>query len=287
MNRTSARTRSLGFFFWMILAVGLVTRSASAQDDSAASDLPPVFDGVGIDEKLGGMIPMDLEFYDENGSAIHIGDYFTGDRPVILNLVYHNCPMLCNIMLESFTKTVRDMEFSPGSEFDILTVSFSAIETPDLAMRQKERYLDILDRDGAADGWHFLTGRDENIKKLAASVGFRFRYVEETREFAHPAALIFLSDSGTITRYIHGMSFPKQDVRRAIVEASEGRVGSTVDQIFLFCYRYDVTANSYVLQATRLMRLGGFLTLLVVVTGLFLFWRRERHRQVATSAAHS
>jgi len=287
MSHPSTHTKGLQILLWVILITGLITQGVFAQDSSAPSDLPSVFDGVGITEKLGETIPMDLVFNDENGSSIRLGDYFGSERPVILNLVYHNCPMLCNIMLESFTKTVRDMDFLPGTEFDILTVSFSAIETADLAMRQKQRYLEILDRDGAAEGWHFLTGSDENIQKLASSVGFRFRYVEETREFAHPAALIFLSDSGKITRYIHGMSFPKQDVRRAVVEASEGRVGSTVDQIFLFCYRYDVNANSYVLQATRLMRLGGFLTLLVVVTGLFLFWRRERRRQMATSVAHS
>jgi protein SCO1 len=271
----------------VLLAVVTMESFEVRAQSAKANRLPAVFEGVGIDQKLDQTIPLDLTFLDANGRDVSLSKYFSGDRPVILNLVYHDCPMLCNIMLESFAGTLKEMEFSPAEEFDVLTVSFSAKETPEVARVQKDRLLSVLDRDGAENGWHFLTGTEENIARLTSSVGFNYRFVEESGEYAHPAALIFLSGEGKITRYIQGMSFRKKDVRRAVVEASEGRVGDTVDQIFLFCYQYDANANTYVLQATQLMKLAGLLTLFVVATGLFIFWRRERHRQMVAMATHA
>ena len=254
----------------------LVTQKSAARPDN----LPAVFDGVGIDEKLGATIPLSLVFQDESGADVTIGKYFGNGRPVVLNFAYHNCPMLCSVMLESFAKTLRDLELGLGDEFNVLTVSFSAVETADLAARQKEKYLKTVDRPGAEEGWHFLTGSEENISALAQATGFKFKWVESTNEYAHPAALIFLSDDGVITRYLHGMAFPTVDVRRAIVEASRGEIGTAFDRIIMYCYRYDVTANSYVIHAQNLMKIAGLLTLLVVGLVLAVFWRRERQRQV-------
>ena len=262
--------------------------SAAVQSPSDANQvdaLPAVFEGVGITEQLGQRIPLDLVFRDESGAEARLADYFESGRPVILNFVYHSCPMLCSILLESFSKTLRDMDWAPGQEFDVLTVSFSADESPTLAAGQKERYVEIVGREKAESGWHFLTGSEENIQSLAQATGFSFRWIEATKEFAHPAALIFLGSEGQITRYIHGMYFPVSDVRKAVVEASEGRIGSTTDRILMYCYRYDSTANSYVLHATNLMKLGGLLTLLVLGLGLFLFWKREHQRQAHTASA--
>jgi protein SCO1/2 len=263
--------------------------AAGAGQDEARQDAPSAAQssprgipkGVGIDEQLGQTVQKDAVFLDETGEQVRIGDFLDGETPVILNFVYHDCPMLCNLLLEGFSKTLRDMKFTPGQEFDIVTVSFSPTETPDLAASQKEKYLAALGRPAAADGWHFLTGTEEEIGRLAESTGFEFRWIESRQQYAHPAALIFLSGNGKITRYIHGMTFQPNDVRRAIVEASDGKVGSAVDQVFLFCYQYDPGANSYVLHATNLMKLGGLLTLLVMGAGLFLFWRRERRGQHA------
>ena len=262
--------------FALILGFGALTALDCTAQVTREAAIPDVFKGVGITEQLGSRIPTDLTFANESGEDIALSTFFESERPVILNFVYHNCPMLCSLILESFTKSLREMEWTPGSEFDVLTVSFSATETADLARNQKSRYLDILKKPDAADGWHFLTGSEENIFALAEATGFGFKWVEETKEFAHPAALIFLDEEGTITRYIHGMNYPPNDLRRALVEASEGRVGTTWDRIIMYCYRYDASANSYVLQATKLMRLGGGLTLLVVCIGLLIFWRRER-----------
>jgi protein SCO1/2 len=240
------------------------------------SGIPEIFEGVGITEKLGEAISGELTFFDEEGREKPLANYLDGTRPIILNFVYHNCPMLCSVLLESFTKSLHDLEWTPGDQFDVLTISFSATETPDLASRQKERYLKTLGRPEAADGWHFLTGTEENIFALANSVGFGFKWIEETKEYAHPAALIFMDGNGKVTRYIHGMNYPPADVRKALVEASEGRIGTSLDRILMYCYRYDPAANSYVLSAINIMKLGGFLTLLILGVGLFVFWRHER-----------
>lgn len=271
--------RTLTLVMAVLLFFGIAPVQTALAQVEAEKGLPAVFADVGVDEKLGDFVPPDLTFLNESGEEVTIGEYFDGSRPVILNFVYHNCPMLCSILLESFTRTLRDMEWTPGQEFDVLTVSFSATEAPDLAAQQKARYVDTLQRPEAADGWHFLTGSDESIQALTGSTGFKFKWIESSQEFAHPAVLIFLSGEGKITRYIHGMQFPPEDVRKALVEASEGRVGSTIDRIFLYCYRYDANANSYVIHATKLMKLGGFLTVLVLATGLAILWRRERFRQ--------
>lgn len=263
----------------LILGFGVLAFADAAAQVTREDAIPDVFSGVGITEQLGTGIPTDLTFVNESGEEVALASFFESDRPVILNFVYHNCPMLCSLLLEGFTKSLRDMEWTPGNEFDVLTVSFSATETADLARRQKARYLDILNKPDATKGWHFLTGSEENIFTLAEATGFGFKWIEESNEYAHPTALIFLDEEGTITRYIHGMNYPPGDVRKALVEASEGRVGTTIDRIFLYCYRYDADANSYVLQATKLMRLGGLLTLLVVCVGLLIFWRRERRHQ--------
>ncbi len=268
------------------LAIGLVVMSlAGSAAAQRAGELPKAFEGVGIDERLGEHIPLDLTFTDENGATVSLGDYFDGERPVALNLVYFNCPMLCSLVLDGFTKTLEQMEWTPGEAFDVVTVSFAADETPDLAARAKERYLMVLDRPEAAKGWHFLTGSEENIHALADAVGFHFKWVEETQEYAHPTALILLGGDGKITRYLHGMQYEPRDVRTALVEASAGKVGTTVDRIVLYCFRYDSEANSYVADAVKLMKLGGGLTVLVLGLFLFIFWRRERRNLARVQAS--
>jgi protein SCO1/2 len=269
---------------WMVVglvAVGLAGPVAAQR----AGELPRAFEGVGIDERLGEHVPPDLTFTDETGATVTLGDYFDGERPVALNLVYFNCPMLCSLVLDGFTKTLEEMEWTPGEEFDVVTVSFAADETPDLAARAKERYLMVLDRPGAAQGWHFLTGSEDNIRALADAVGFRFKWVEESQEYAHPTALILLGGDGKITRYLHGMQYEPRDVRTALVEASAGKVGTAVDQIILYCFRYDADANSYVADAVSLMKLGGFLTIIVLGLFLFIFWRRERRNLAGAKAS--
>lgn len=263
------------YYKLIVLFLFVFAKQGYAQSGS----LPPSLNGVGLEEKLGETIPLSTFFVDEEGKNVELASYFDGEIPVILNFVYHDCPMLCSVVLESFTETLKLMPWTPGEQFEVLTISFSAVETPELASRAKERIMLKLGKANAEAGWHFLTGSQESIDALTESVGFQFKWVESTQEYAHPSALIFLSGDGLITRYINGINYPSADVRRAIVEASEGKVGSPLDQVLLYCYRYDPDSNSYVLHATNLMKLGGLFTLLIIGLGMFIFWRRERQKQ--------
>lgn len=259
-------------FVVVVIGAALFVSVAVAQE---SGKLPAVFDGVGMDEQLGDFVPQDLLFVNEAGEEVQLGTYLDGEKPVLLNLVYHDCPMLCNIMVDGLTTAMRELEWTPGDEYAVLTVSFNAIETPELASRQKERYVRELGKPGAAAGWHFLTGDKAAIDQLTKAVGFNYRWVEAQQEYAHPAALIFLSGEGQITRYLYGLEFASRDVRRALVEASAGTVGTVLDQVILFCFQYDPDANSYVLHAQRAMKMGGLLMILVLGTALFILWRRE------------
>lgn len=243
-----------------------------------ARPLDRVFEGVGIDPRPGASVDLDLTFRDEEGADVALETFFDGTRPVLLTLVYHDCPMLCNVLLDHLAGTLREMTWVPGAEFEVLSISFNALETPALARRQKERYLARVGKPHAAAGWHFLTGEAEAIEALTRAVGFNYRWVAEQATFAHPAALIFLSGDGRIMRYLPDLDYPPRDVRAALVEASEGTVGTVLDQLFLYCFQYDPQANSYVPHAVNLMRVAGVLTALALLALLFVLWRREVHK---------
>ena len=246
--------------------------AVAAQD---VDELPAVYDGVGITEHLGETIPLDIPFHNEAGEEVTFASLLPEDQPVVLNFVYHTCPMLCSILLDQMVKGLKDLDRTPGEDFQIVTVSMAAFETTELAQKQKDRYLAMLDRPGAEDGWHFLTSDQGSIEALADAVGFGFRWVEETSEFAHPAALMFLTSDGKITRYLHGMDYRATDLDIALKEASTGKVASVVDRIILYCYQFDPESNSYVVHATNVMKLGGLLTLGLLALVLYSLWRRE------------
>jgi protein SCO1/2 len=243
-----------------------------------------VYEGVGITERLGDRIPVDIPFRDETGNVVTMASMVPDGQPVVLNFVYHTCPMLCSILLDQMVKGLKDADRMPGEDFQIITVSMAAYETTELARKQKDRYVAMLSRPGAEDGWHFLTGDEDSIRRLADAVGFGFKWVEESGEFAHPAALIFLTSEGTVTRYLHGMEYRGTDLDMALIEAARGEVASVVDRIILYCYQFDPDSNSYVVHATNIMKLGGLLTLGLLGLVLFSLWRREvrpRHHVAA------
>ncbi len=266
-------------WFCFIMSMALVVAPAHAQ---RTGQQLAVFEGVGIEEKLGERIPLDLTFRDEVGQAVALRTFFDGRRPVLLTLVYHDCPMLCNLVLDGLVKTLRQMSWMPGDQFEVLAVSFNHRETPELARRKKAHYVEMLDKPEAAAGLHFLTGDSTTIRALTDAVGFSFRWVPEKQQFAHPAALIFLSGEGKVSRYLYGLEHDPGDVRKALVEASEGKVGTVVDQVLLYCFQYDPNENSYVANAYNIMRLGGAVTVAVLGITLLLFWQRERRRQQET-----
>ncbi len=263
-----------------VLALALAAFMAAAATTPAwaqpSGQIAQEYEGVGITRMHGEPVPRDLTFRNAAGEAVTLGQYFDGTTPVLLNLVYHDCPMLCGLVLNGLTETLRGMQWTPGENFKVLTVSFNPRETPEDARAQKERYVERLARPAAADGWHFLTGDAAAIDALTGAVGFGFRWVEEQQEYAHPTVAIFLSGEGTVTRYIYGMEFPPGDVRKALVEASNGKVGNPVDQIALYCFQFDPEANSYAADAFRLMQVGSGMTIFVLGLALFVFWRRER-----------
>jgi protein SCO1/2 len=234
------------------------------------------FEGVNVTRKHGDTIPLDITFQNAQGEPVALQKYFDGERPVILNLVYHDCPMLCGLMLNGMTKTLSNLSWTPGEEFQVLTVSFNPRETHEMARKKKEIYTKQLGRSGAASGWHWLTGSEASIRALTSAVGFNYRWVADQQEYAHPTVLVFLSGDGTVTRYIYGMEVPAPDARKALVEASNGTVGNPVDQIAMYCFQFDPEANTYTADAFNLMKAGSVLTVLILGAGLFFFWRRER-----------
>lgn len=263
----------------LLTVFGQLSVMAQADPEQGVRDLPPSLNGVGVQEKLGDLIPRDAAFTDSEGHQVTIGQYLDQGRPVLLHFLYHNCPMLCSINLEALGQTLSEMDWTPGREFEVISVSFGAGETPEMAARARERMLAKLDREEAANGWHFLVGDSANVHLLADAVGYSFKWVASTREYAHPAVLVFAGEDGKVTRYLHGLDLPADDVRKALVEASEGTVGTVMDQVLMYCYQYDPGSNSYVLHATNLMKLGGMFTLMLLAVGLFVFWRRERDSQ--------
>ncbi len=262
--------------FWTyIVAVLLLSSAANDAAAQRSGTLGREFEGVSIESKLGNTVPLDVTFQNEQGETVALRDYFDGNRPVLLNLAYHDCPMLCGLMVTGLASTLKKMKWVPGEDFEVLTVSFNHREGPDLARKMKKHYLKVLGKPEAAGGWHFLTGSEIAIKRLTSAVGFNFRYVEDKDQYAHPTAAIFLSGTGTVTRYIHGMEFKPGDARKALVEASNGNVGSPVDQVLMYCFQFDPDENTYTADAFNLMRIGGVLTMILLGVMLYVFWRRE------------
>ena len=242
----------------------------------AEQSLPPMLEGVGVDEKIGRNVDLSLTFIDETGYPVPLSKYFNQGRPVILNLVYYKCPMLCNLILNGQTATLREIPWTPGEEYEIVTISIDPTEGFDLAREKKALYLGNYGK--PAPGWHFLTDHENHSKQLAESIGFHYRYDEKTEQYAHASAIMLLNPDGKISRYLYGIRFKSRDVRLALTEAAEGKGKFTIDKLLLFCYHYDPQSRSYALFATNVMRGGGVLTVTILGLVLWSFWRRERRR---------
>jgi protein SCO1/2 len=271
MESETAASGRFAVIFALLLWLGL----ASGVFAQRSGVTPKELEGAGLDERLGDVIPTNLTFRDEEGGEARLSDFFDGERPVLLALVYHDCPMLCSLVLHGLTATLREMTWTPGEQFEVLTVSFNPRETFELARSVKEKHVAMLGRPEAGRGWHFLTGGTAAVDALTSSVGFEYNWVEAQQEFAHPSTLIFLDGNGRIARYLHGIEYDPGDVRAALVEASQGKIGSALDQVILYCFQYDPNSNSYVPHAINMMKLGGMLTLLALGSFLLVLWRRE------------
>ena len=238
---------------------------------------PPGLKNVGIEQHLDEQIPPDLAFRDETGKPVRLGDYF-GKRPVILNLVYYQCPMLCGEVLSGLESALRVLKFDVGKEFDVLTVSFDPRETPDMATKKKAEFLKRYGRPGAADGWHFLTGPQESIDGLTKAAGFQYQYDPKTGQFAHATAIAILTPEGKIAQYYYGVEYAPKDLRLGLIQASQNKIGTLADQVLLYCYHYDPTTGKYGAIIARVLQLSGLATVLalgILMTTLIRFGSRH------------
>lgn len=236
--------------------------------------LPPALQGVGIDQKLNDQVPLNLVFKDEYGRSAPLATYF-GSKPVVLALVYYQCPMLCTQILNGLTSSLKEVSFDPGKDFQVLAVSFDPQDTPQLAMQKRENYLRRYDRAGTANGWHFLTGDEQNIKALTSAVGFRYKYDAVNKQYIHASGIMILTPHGRLSRYFYGVDYAPRDIRLGLVEASADQIGSPVDQVLLFCYHYDPATGKYGAVTMNILRLFGGAFVLVCGTILLIWWRRD------------
>jgi protein SCO1/2 len=244
-----------------------------------ADQVPPQLEEVGIEEHLDARIPMNLEFRDEYGAVVTLGDYFDGDKPVILTLNYYKCPMLCGLQLNGLLDGLMELDWTPGQEFEMVTVSINPLETPALATEKKQNYMKRYERPSAAKGWHFLTGREPEIRQLASTLGFGYTFDRKTGEYAHAAAIFVSTPDGRVARYLYGIEYPPRRLRLALLEASAGEIGTTIDQLILYCFHYDPSSRRYSPVAMNIMRLGGGATALILGLSLGGYWLREARRR--------
>ncbi len=256
-----------------VFAVLFVTASAGG-----ATQQEQIASRAGLEQKLNSRVPLDAAFRDEHGKARQLGSFFHG-KPVILALAYYECPNLCTLVLNGVLQTADELKFNAGTEYEIVVVSFDARERFGLAAAKKQIYTRRYGRAGAADGWHFLTGDESSIDRLAQSVGYRFAYDETTRQFAHPSAIMVLTPGGKVARYFPGIEYPPRDVRLALIEASREEVGSLADRVFLLCFHYNPATGKYGLLISRVMQFAGVGT--AAVLAVYIIWMLRREREFA------
>jgi len=258
----------------LALATGSWAQMNNGVMSPPANTRPPRLENVGIEQHLDAQVPPDLTFRDETGKTVKLADYF-GRKPLILNLVYYNCTMLCGEALAGLASAMRLVKFDVGNEFDVVTVSFDPRETPEMAAAKKKDYVGRYGRPNAAAGWHFLTGQPESINALTKAVGFQYQYDAKTNQYAHATAIMVLTPQGRISRYFYGVDFPPKDLRMGLVEASQGKIGNAVDAVLLYCYHYDPETGKYGAMVANILRLAAAATILFVGTFLFILWRLD------------
>jgi protein SCO1 len=267
-------------FVAIAILVGICSAPVCAQQTTA----PAILSKVGITQNLGAQIPPDIAFLDETGKIVRIGDFF-GGKPIILSLVYFDCPALCTEVLNGELRTMKAISLDLGKDFDAVTVSFEPKDTPTLAKAKRDVYAGQYGRAGAAEHWHFLTGEQSSIDALTKAVGFQYAYDASIHQYAHAAAILILTPGGRIDRYFYGVQYPARDVRLGLVEASAGKIGTLTDQALLYCYQYDPTTGKYGLVVMNVLRAAGGLTVLLLGGFMLVMFLRERKRSSDVSTA--
>lgn len=263
-------SKTLVLSFFLSLTVG----TAAAQ----LNTLPPELQGVGVTERLGEMVDLSLTLTNESGEQVALGTYFDAGKPVILVPVYYGCPMLCGLILNGVHDAIKELQWKLGTDYTVVTFSIDPKETAALAQAKKNRY--IQENEGRNDiqaGWHFLTADSLTIQVLTSDIGFAFKWSDLSQEYLHTANIVFVSPKGRITRYLYGAQFDNLDMRNALYDAAEGKLGSVIDKVIMFCYTYDPDSRSYVASAVNIMKLGGLITLILIGALLGILWYRERN----------
>tara|TARA_B100001248_G_scaffold262696_1_gene261038 strand:- start:8897 stop:9709 length:813 start_codon:yes stop_codon:yes gene_type:complete len=260
-----------------------LTLGAHAQEsfleEGTANKTPKELEGVGITEHLGEKIDLSTKFRNEEGKEVPLSTYFDGKRPVLLTLIYYSCPSLCNFHLNGLTDVFKQLDkWEVGKQFDVVAISINPKEQADVAKAKKASYIEEYGKPQAASGWHFLTGRQESIDKIAKQIGFQYKWVEETQEYAHSAAAYVISPDGMISRYLYGIGFAPKTLRLSLVEAADGKIGTVLDRFILYCFQYDPDKKSYAFYAYNVMRAGAGFSAIVLLLFLAAFWVRQRKK---------
>lgn len=264
-----------GSILRMTLAALLIAQTAAAESTVPSSAMLEPLKAVGYDQRLGEQVPLGLQFRDETGRPVKLGDLF-GRRPVVLVFAYYECPMLCDLVLQGLTGSLKALTFDAGKEFDVVVVSIDPEETPKLAAETEAQTLAHYNRSGTEAGWHFLTGGQQSILELTQAAGFRYVYDRERDEFAHAAGVVILTPGGRISRYLYGIEYAPRDVRLALIESADGRIGNLADQVLLYCFHYDPVYGKYSAMTMNILRLAAVATVLGLGLLIVLLKRRER-----------
>jgi len=267
----------------LLVAVGMGSGVRAEQKPSsmAASEMPAEFKNIGITENLGSQLDLSLMFKNEKGESVPLSSFYDGTHPVVISLVYYSCPGLCNFHLNGVIDALKTVDWSAGDKFQYLAISFDPKEGPELAVKKKESYMKVYARPGTEDGWHFLTSDADTIKKLTEQVGFRYAWNKEAEEWAHASAAVVTTPQGKISRYLHGITFDQRTFKLALSEATNGQIGSFVDKMVWYCFKYDPHQSKYTLYAFRIMQVGGALIILILAAFMTPVWIRARREHMA------
>lgn len=268
---------------FLLVALSLLAGAAAGARGQGlnASNQPDILKRIGIDQKLGGQLPLKLQFFDETGAAVPLQQYF-GEKPAILALIYYNCPMLCNLVLNELNRSLKLLPFDVGKEFNVIAVSFDPRETPTLAAAKKKNYVKDYNRPGTDSGWHFLTGDSLAIKQLTEAVGFRYAFDPVSQQYAHAGGLMIVTPEGKLARYFYGVDYPSRDLRLSLIEASQNKIGSPVDQLLLYCFHYDPRTGKYGLMIMNILRLAGVTTVVLLASFVLVMLWRDRRNKLAS-----
>lgn len=266
---------------WTLMLVVCFTVLVSSGDVHATAADEAIANSAGVDEHLGDKVDLSLKVQNHFGDHISVGDYFKDGKPAVFTLNYYSCASLCSVQLNAVLNGLKDMDWIPGAEFNMLTLSIDPEETSSLAAQKRGTYLEELGKEGSS--WEFMVAKQSVITDIANQVGYRYTYDEQSKQFAHPAVIMILSPDGTISRYLYGVSYSARDLKFALIEASEGKIGTTVEKVMLSCFSYDNSTGRYTASAFGLMRLSGVVTMFFLGAMVTFFWRRERRQTLQVS----